>query len=413
MEDNKALYCALKENPSVLPIFIFDKIILEKLPKNDGRVSFIYDSLSKLHNHFEKYGSGLKIYYGNPEQIWQEIIEKYKPSKVYWNRDYEPYALKRDRAVVSLLKKNQISFFTFKDHVIFETTEVLKANGQPYTVFTPYKNKWLSQFSVEMAEADGKPAFKNLFSQSQKLPSLKDLSFETSSQIVKPIQTHSLHKYEENRNIPSLDCTSYLGPHLRFGTISLRKIIRNYALDNPAFFNELIWREFFMQILFHFPNVINSSFKQKYDNISWRNNKAEFKLWTLGKTGYPMVDAGMRQLNETGYMHNRVRMVTASFLCKHLLVDWRWGEKYFAQKLLDYELSSNNGNWQWAAGTGCDAAPYFRIFNPHEQLKKFDSDLSYANKYIPELNSKNYPEPIVDHKFARQRALDTYSKALS
>ena len=243
------------------------------------------------------------------------------------------------------------------------------------------------------------------------LPSLKELGFIRSSIKVHAYDISQLDNYDEVRNFPALNQTSFLSPHLRFGTVSIRKVVKQ-TVSNQSFLSELIWREFFMQILYHFKEVVHSNFRRKYDHIEWRNNAAEFESWKNGATGFPMVDAGMRELNATGYMHNRVRMVVAGFLCKHLLIDWRWGEAYFAKKLLDYELSSNNGNWQWAAGTGCDAAPYFRVFNPTTQIKKFDPEMTYINKWIPELNALSYPSPIVDHKTARERAIAMYKRGI-
>jgi len=314
--------------------------------------------------------------------------------------------------VKDLLQKQGIELLTYKDQVIFEENEVMKNDGKPYTVFTPYKNKWLDSFSLVDATPACFPSFEHFESSEHPFPSLAEIGFIKSSVKVKDYKLSGLGSYATNRDYPAEDNTSYLGSHLRFGTISIRQIIAALKPSDAVFLSELIWREFFMQILFHFPDVVDHNFKTKYDGIQWRNDKNEFKIWCDGQTGYPLVDAGMRQLNATGYMHNRVRMVTAGFLCKHLLIDWRWGEAYFASKLLDYELSSNNGNWQWAAGTGCDAAPYFRIFNPIEQLKKFDKELKYVKKWIPELSTINYPAPMVDHKMARKRALEAYQKGL-
>lgn len=411
LNDNTALHHALNSGLPVLPIFIFDDQILDELPVNDARVNFIYDKLFQIDARLKKMGSSVKVYKGNPLKIWKEILTEFKIEKVYFNKDYEPYAIARDKQISMLLQENGIALHSFKDQVIFEESEILKSDGTPYTVFTPYKNKWLEKFS----DAD---VFYNQMSDSEcfyklkdTFPSLKEIGFEESPIKVRDYSITDLENYSKERDIPALDSTSYLSPHLRFGAVSIRQLVSKLK-NNNTFLSELIWREFFMQILYHFPDVVDHNFKRKYDGIEWRNDKNEFKAWCEGKTGYPMVDAGMRQLNQTGYMHNRVRMIVASFLCKHLLIDWRWGEAYFAKKLLDFELSSNNGNWQWAAGTGCDAAPYFRIFNPTEQQKKFDKDFKYIKKWIPELGTDGYPNPIVDHKEARERALREYKKGI-
>lgn len=411
LEDNAALYYALQSGLPVLPIFIFDTDILDELPQNDARVNFIYDKLYQIDKELKKIGSSLKIYKGKPIEIWNTITAEISIHGVYFNKDYEPYAIERDKQVANYLARNGVEVRIFKDQVIFEESEILKSDGKPYTVFTPYKNKWIEKFSNtekfnnQRVDKESFCKFKNTF------PSLKEIGFEESTIKVRDYSIADLENYSKERDIPAIDSTSYLSPHLRFGTVSIRQLI-NQIRSNQTFLNELIWREFFMQILYHFPDVVDHNFKRKYDGIQWRNDENEFEAWCEGKTGYPMVDAGIRQLNETGYMHNRVRMITASFLCKHLLIDWRWGEAYFAKKLLDFELSSNNGNWQWAAGTGCDAAPYFRIFNPTEQQKKFDKDFKYIKKWIPEFGTDKYPKPIVDHKEARERALREYKKGI-
>lgn len=413
IDDNTAFSQALKGEYPVQPIFIFDSNILNELPEDDARVSFIYETLHSLNNQFLEYNSSVLILHGDPLKVWENLIQSFTIEKVYINKDYEPYALQRDQKIKDFLSKEGIELIIFKDQVIFEESEVVKDDGNPYTVFTPYKKKWLQRFSTEdLIETDNFD-FNNLHKNFHEFPELESIGFRRSSIKVKPYTLQNIDSYAEERNSPALDSTSYLSPHLRFGTVSIREIIRKLNSTNEVFLSELIWREFFMQILFHFPHVVNQSFKAKYDSITWRNNPVEFEKWCKGLTGYPMVDAGMRQLNQTGYMHNRVRMVTASFLCKHLLIDWRWGEAYFAEKLLDYELSSNNGNWQWAAGTGCDAAPYFRVFNPITQREKFDKELIYVKKWIPEFGTDKYPEPMVEHKKARIRALDTYKTGLA
>ena len=414
--DNTALSEALKEK-NVKPIFIFDSEILNNLEKNDARLSFIHSLLTSINTTLKKHQSGVFCYHGSPELIWGQLISNHDIDTVFWNKDYEPYAIKRDEKITKLLSKNNIKVKSFKDQVIFEEFEVLKDDKTPYTVFTPYKNKWLLTLDA-INKSNGfnintQIEFSNFIKESTDMPSLNDLGFIQSDIIVKPFNFSFLSNYDSIRDFPFKDQTSYLSPHLRFGSISIRECV-NIALEkNSIFLSELIWREFFMQILFHFPHVVKKSFKSKYDKIKWRNNENDFKKWCEGNTGYPLVDAGMRQLNKTGYMHNRVRMVVASFLVKHLLIDWRWGEKYFAKKLLDFELSSNNGNWQWAAGTGCDSAPYFRIFNPIEQLKKFDSNLIYTKKWILDLDQDSYPAEMVDHKFARERCLTAYKEGIS
>ncbi|MFY0689337.1 MAG: deoxyribodipyrimidine photo-lyase [Cyclobacteriaceae bacterium] len=411
LSDNIGLSKALASGLPVVPLFIFDKAIIDELPRDDARVQFIHQQLNHLNEQLQVFNSGLIVKYGDVSQIWQEILTDYQVRLVVVNRDYEPYAIDRDQQVNHLLQQQGVALETYKDQVIFEPQEVLKKDGLPYTVYTPYSREWLKKSSARgldpQAQIDGK------FHPKRKvIPALDQLGFKKSSIIVRPFSLSSLENYPDTRDFPAKDNTSYLSTHLRFGTVSIRNIVRQLKSNHMTFLKELIWREFFMQILFHFPDVVNQNFRKKYDRIQWRNNEEEFEKWCTGQTGYPLVDAGMRQLNETGYMHNRVRMVVASFLCKHLLIDWRWGEAYFAEKLLDYELASNNGNWQWAAGTGCDAAPYFRIFNPSEQLKKFDKEMSYVKKWVPELLTTEYPAPMVDHNKARERALRIYKEGI-
>lgn len=410
LEDNAALSAALSENQNVLPLFIFDADIIEELPKNDARLNFIYSRLQALQNDLVDLRSSILICKGHPLGVWQELIKELNVTQVYFNKDYEPYAKERDKAVIGFLQLLDIPTKTFKDHVIFEQDEVMKEDGTPYTVFTPYKKKWLSQFQPQ---DEYKTNSDHLVKADLDFPSLAQLGLEESNIKVLPFNLEGVSDYADTRNFPAMDATSYLSPHLRFGTIGVRQVIRLLRPEHETFLSELIWREFFQQVLHHFPHVVTSNFRSKYDGIQWRNNAEEFDKWCKGETGYPMVDAGMRQLNQTGYMHNRVRMVTASFLCKHLLIDWRWGEAYFASKLLDYELASNNGNWQWAAGTGCDAAPYFRVFNPSEQLRRFDPDHKYVKRWVPEYGTGNYISEIVDHRMARIRALDTYKAGIS
>ncbi len=408
VEDNVGLFQALSRETPVIPLFIFDRTILEELPKADPRVQFIHTQLAEIHAIFESHNSGLLIEHGQPLEIWEKLIATYDVDAIYTNRDYEPYALKRDASVAALCANHAIEFLTFKDQVLFEKDDILKPDGNPYTVYTPFKNKWLERLRTEGIPESVSPNFSRLYLNNFAFPRLDAIGFSPSAIRIPPFQLDHLTNYDQVRDFPAINGTSGLSTHLRFGTVSVREIIRKALKINAVFLSELIWREFFMQILFHFPDVVNNNFRSKYDLIEWRNNTTEFQAWCDGNTGYPMVDAGMRELNATGLMHNRVRMVTASFLCKHLLIDWRWGEAYFAEKLLDYDLAANNGNWQWAAGTGCDAAPYFRVFNPSEQLKKFDPKMEYIRKWVPEIDGFGYPEPIVDHKFARERALKSY-----
>ena len=421
LDDNVGFLEALKGDYPVLPIFIFDEEILSKLPEDDARVTFIHDTLQTMRNELQKeHNSSLAMYYGKPMDILKNLTEEYEVMSLYTNRDYEPYAKERDEKVSEFLNEYNIEFKTFKDQVIFEKSEIVKGDGNPYVVYTPYKNKWQEQFDVDQ---DLKIHYtsqylSNLISNSR-LPnlSLNDIGFKKSDIEIPDydVTPTLIDNYEDTRNFPAKENgTSHLGPHLRFGTVSVRKMMKKaIAENNKVFWSELIWREFFMTILYHFPHTVDNAFRAKYDRIEWRNNEAEFEKWKKGETGYLLVDAGMRQLNATGYMHNRVRMLVASFLCKHLLIDWRWGETYFAEKLLDYEMSSNVGNWQWAAGSGVDAAPYFRIFNPMTQVDKFDKDKKYIKTWILEYGTDDYPEKMVDHKMARERCLETYKDAVS
>ena len=366
LEDNVGLFHALKSKYTVIPLFIFDDAILDSLPYNDPRVGFIYENLSKINTQLLKIESALLVKKGKTLAVWELLLTEFDIKEVFFNKDYEPYAIKRDSAICELLETNNAIAFSFKDQVIFEEKEITKADGLPYTVYTPFKNKWLEKYKsmAPVLEYDATDVFSNFHKCDFVFPSLEQIGFEKSPIKVKPHNLKFIANYQDIRDFPALDQTSYLSPHLRFGTVSIRKLVNWAFHKNDVFLSELIWREFFMQILFSFPKVVTQNFKTAYDGIKWRNNEADFQRWCSGTTGYPMVDAGMRQLNETGYMHNRVRMVAASFLCKHLLIQWQWGEAYFAEKLLDYDLSANVGNWQWAAGTGCDAAPYFRVFNP-------------------------------------------------
>jgi deoxyribodipyrimidine photo-lyase len=413
LEDNVGLFQALKSNYKVIPLFIFDDLILDSLPKNDPRVNFIRDSLSKINSKLQDIGSSILIKRGKTIDVWNTLIQEYEVKEVFLNKDYEPYAIARDTSLCELLEENNVGHYSFKDQVIFEEKEITKADGLPYTIYTPYKNKWLAKYkSMEpVQELDASTLFSNFYKSDFTFPTLEQIGFEESPIKVKPHNLKFIKDYQDVRDYPALDQTSYLSPHLRFGTVSIRKLVNWAFHKNDVFLSELIWKEFFMQILFNFPKVVTHNFKSAYDGIQWRNDEVDFQRWCNGTTGYPMVDAGMRQLNETGYMHNRVRMVVASFLCKHLLIEWQRGEAYFAEKLLDYDLSANVGNWQWAAGTGCDAAPYFRVFNPEIQQKKFDKDGIYVRKWIKEFNL-GYGEPMVEHAMARDRAIATYKAGI-
>ena len=416
LEDNTGLFYALKNGEDVLPIFIFDDIIISQLPQDDARVSFIHWQLQRMQNQLRAVGKSLAIFHGSPLEIFTRLVAENSIKKVFTNHDYEPYARKRDLEIYHLLQKHDIEFITSKDQVIFEKSEVVKDDGTPYVVFTPYSNKWINNFSkISVVNYNSEDYLNKISLHPYSFLQLEDMNLKRSLITVPPydISDSLIDNYEATRNFPALDKTSYLGAYLRFGVVSIRKIVaKAQESKNETFLKELIWREFFMQILWHFPHTVNSSFRPKYDAIVWSNDEHLFLKWCEGKTGYPFVDAGIRELNATGHMHNRVRMIVASFLCKHLLIDWRWGETYFATKLLDYEQSSNVGNWQWAAGSGVDAAPYFRIFNPSEQVKKFDKDLAYIKKWIPELNTLTYPAPLVEHKEARERCLKTYKNAV-
>ncbi|RDK87229.1 cryptochrome/photolyase family protein [Marinirhabdus gelatinilytica] len=419
LDDNVGFYKALHGKHPVLPLFIFDENILGELPEDDARVTFIFDELQKMRNQLQEHGSSLAMYHGTPKKVFENIISEFEVQNVITNHDYEPYAKDRDAEISALLEKKDVGFFTYKDQVIFEKDEIVKNDGDPYVVYTPYMKKWKATFSEDkhVKIYYTSQVLDNLVQHSL-LPnvSLSDMGFKRSKIEVPDydVTPTTIQEYEKTRNFPAQEGTSRLGPHLRFGTVSVRKMVKKaIAKKNETFWEELIWREFFMQILWHFPKTVDNAFRKKYDHVPWRNAKADFEKWKEGKTGYPLVDAGMRQLNQSGYMHNRVRMLVASFLCKHLLIDWRWGEAYFAEKLLDYELSSNVGNWQWAAGSGVDAAPYFRIFNPTTQIEKFDKHHSYIKEWVPEFDTDDYPEKMVDHKEARERALETYKKAIN
>ena len=420
LHDNAALYCALTSGRPVLPVFIFDRTILDDLDDRlDRRVEFLVQEINRLRDELAELGSTIIVRYGHPIDVWKELIKEYHVGEVFANYDYEVYAKERDKAIGDLLKENGIGFKTGKDQTIFDRDEVLTGKKTPYTVFTPYSRKWHDKLDTFYLKSYPTEDYVKHYWQTKKMPvpTLKDMNFQPVKEDFPPrtVPDKLLDTYDKTRDFPAQSkSTSELSMHLRFGTISIRDLARQAKeAKDKTYLNELCWRDFYFQVLDHFPHVEKNSFRKKYDEIEWRNNEDEFDKWCRGETGYPIVDAGMRQLNTIGWMHNRVRMITASFLCKHLLIDWRWGEAYFGKKLRDYDLSANNGGWQWAAGSGTDAAPYFRVFNPTLQAKKFDPDDKYVHQWIPELEKDTYPEPMVEHTMARQRALDTYKKALA
>ena len=416
IEDNVGLFHALQSKHPVLPIFIFDTDILNKLDnKYDRRVDYIHQAITAIDKQLRAHNSALKTYYGKPFDIFKTLQDEYDIEALFCNRDYEPEAIERDREIFDFFKVKGIPFKAYKDQVIFDKNDVLKKDETPYVVYTPYARMWREKLTLNDYKTY-KPNLSNLLEvDSSGIHSLKDIGFEKTTILYSEpeLDAQIIDKYDKQRDYPAVQGTSMLGTALRFGTISVRKCVAFGLEHNQTWLGELIWREFFMQILYHFPHVVNKPFKPKYEFIEWRIDEEGFQRWCEGKTGYPIVDAGMRELNQTGYMHNRVRMITASFLCKHLLIDWSWGEAYFAKKLDDYDLSANNGNWQWVAGSGCDAAPYFRVFSPSAQTDKFDKNHVYIKRWVPEYRTKQYPEPIVEHKFARERVLAAYAKALN
>lgn len=415
--DNAGLFNALKHEENVLPIFIFDTQILKQLPQADLRVQFIHETVAELKRELQERKCDLLVEQGTPQEVFEKLFEKYPVKAVYTNHDYEPYARARDEKIAKICAQRKVQFKSFKDQTIFEKSEIVTDQENPYTVYTPYKKKWLNALSPFYLKSYPVDLYEINFAKVKPsaIPSLASLGFKFQDFIFpeSTVSASILKGYAKNRDFPALDHgTSHLGLHLRFGTVSIRELAREAKKFSDVWLSELAWRDFFMQVLWHFPHVEKQSFRPQFDQIEWRTDKSELERWKNGETGYPLVDAGMRELNATGYMHNRVRMVTASFLTKHLLHYWYEGERYFAEKLLDYDLAANNGNWQWAAGTGCDAAPYFRIFNPESQLERFDADLKYVKKWVPEFGTSKYVQPMVEHKFARERALATFKKGL-
>lgn len=415
--DNHGLFLALSESTTVVPIFIFDTTILSKLPKEDARVTFLHETIVELANKFSSFGNQLEVYFGDPVELIPQILTQFQASNLYFNKDYEPNAIDRDQKVTALCNAYSIGVFATKDHVIFEEKEIVKDDGLPYTVFTPYMNKWKKAMSASLfQEYDSESIISARKFDKKEVISLAELGFERSEMIhfpEKKIPLSIIKEYHNTRDLPYLNGTSRLGIHLRFGTLSIRKLAKVAWERNEKYFNELIWRDFYAMIIFHFPETVNKAFKKNYEFIPWINNEADFQKWCNGVTGYPIVDAGIRELNATGFMHNRVRMIVASFLCKHLLIDWKWGERYFAEKLLDFDLASNVGGWQWAASSGCDAVPYFRIFNPTAQHEKFDPQSEYVKKWVPEYGTMDYISPMVEHSFARNRAIETFKNTLN
>lgn len=418
LDDNAGLYQALRQGLPVVPVFIFDRHILDQLEdKADRRVVFIHKALLDMQEQLVKMGSSLEVYVGLPEQVFPQLLKKYTIQQVFTNHDYEPYARERDETIHRLLREKQVAFHTCKDQVIFDKAEIIKDDGSPYTVFTPYNRRWKTTLTDFYLESYPTEKYHRHFYRQPPvdIPALPSIGFQEMDTSFPPKMVRSalLKNYQQQRDFPAIHGTSRLSVHLRFGTISIRKLAQKASQASDTFLNELIWRDFYHMILWHFPQVGRGrAFRPEYENIRWRNNEQEFERWCQGNTGYPIVDAGMRELNATGFMHNRVRMIVASFLSKHLLIDWRWGEAYFAQKLLDFDLAANNGGWQWAAGCGCDAAPYFRVFNPSLQTKKFDPELKYIRRWVPEFEEFSYPPPMVEHEVARQRCLEAYAKAL-
>ena len=417
LEDNHALFQALQSGYPVVAIFLFDRNILDPLEdRDDARVTFIHRELQSLDDELRKWGSSLHTFYGDPLAIHQQLLAQWPIKQLYANRDYEPYAQERDRKVHALYEAKGKQFYGFKDHVVFEKAEVAKADGKPYTVFTPYMKRWKAVLAEQPLPHFPSETLKEHWLQQEegRVIPLEEMQFQSSALAFpsRKVKAEILHHYAEQRDIPSVIGTSRLSVHLRFGTVSIRKLVQLGLSHSEKWLNELIWRDFYQMILYHFPHSVERAFKPAYDQIEWEHNEVHFDAWCKGQTGYPLVDAGMRELNATGFMHNRVRMVTASFLTKHLLIDWRWGERYFARKLLDFDLASNVGGWQWAASSGCDAAPYFRVFNPQLQFEKFDPFKRYVKKWVPEYGSSRYPAPIVEHKWARERVLQRFEKAL-
>jgi len=413
LHDNAGLFHAMQSGLKVQCLFLFDYNISKNLPSTDKRFAFIYQALEKIHEQLKSMGSSLLVKNGFPINVWKEMLQKGDVKSIFCNEDYEPNAIKRDTQVANLAKDYGVSFNAYQDHVICKKGDVLKADGTPYTVFTPYFNKWLTKVIIDELPNYPNVTSDKLVKSNYEFPERQVLGFNGYSNFPTDFSDFELLKnYAIKRDVPGVEGTSKIGAALRFGTISIRQATKLAHKYSDVWLKELVWREFFSQIMQHFPNTVKEPFKIKYRQLQWPLNEDALQRWIDGKTGYPIVDAGMRELRTTGWMHNRVRMIVASFLCKHLLQDYRLGEAYFAEKLIDFELSSNNGNWQWAAGCGCDAAPYFRVFNPTTQQQKFDPKFEYIKQWVPEFGTFDYPEPMVDHKQAREKAINFYKNQL-
>ena len=455
LHDHAALYHALTQSIEVHCVFVFDIDILDKLnDKQDRRVEFIWHSLLELRERLRQQGSTLRILHGKAQELIVRLAHELDVQAVFCNHDYEPDALLRDMFVERELGTHNIAFHHYKDQVIFEKSEILNGSGKPYSIFTPYKNAWYKKLDEFYLRAYPTEKYFSALAQgiAAALPSLESLGFVPTNQsmlagesgaeqLLGDFKPH-IARYQETRNFPAVNGTSCLSVHLRFGTVSIRSLA-SYAYyvggaGAQTWLGELIWRDFYQMLLHHYPTLAqDQTFKAQFNAIVFPNDVRKFTAWCEARTGYPLIDAAMRQLNQTGYMHNRLRMVVASFLVKDLHVDWRWGERYFAQHLLDFDLAANNGGWQWAASTGCDAQPWFRIFNPITQSKKFDAQGEFIRIQIPELArctdkwihapwlmptceqercgveiGNDYPAPIVDHVVAREKTLSLFKEAL-
>lgn len=414
IEDNPIIQKAAKDDLPILLLFIFDKNILSKLAKDDARVDFIHRTLEKLRTQLQSYKASILCVHGFPDEIIRKLIKSVRINAIFHAEDFEPAAKLRDDKIKEIAQESGIAVYTALDHVIFHPSSVLNKQGRPYLVYTPYYRAWKEKFvqNLDFLCQQKSNEFQGIEADFD-IPTLKEIGFAPTP-IALPQATVDrtlMETYKERRDFPAQDAASRLGLHLRFGTISpLQLALEAAKTTDDTFLKQLIWREFFIQIMYHFPESMNAAFKPAYRNMPWRFDEGQFDRWKAGQTGIPIVDAGMRELIATGTMHNRVRMIAASWLTKNLLIDWRLGERYFAEKLLDFELASNVGNWQWVAGTGVDAAPYFRIFNPHSQAKKFDPQGAYIRKWVPEFDSLTYTAPMIDYKASRERCLAFYKE---